>query len=373
MSEIEKTCLKYTNFTKIALGTYGNIYKAQNKETKYYVAIKEINKQKYNNQLNIKENNDLIKEVIENEEYYYIIMELCYCNLEEYIIRRENKISINELREVLIQLNNIIKEKKIIYSNLKTNHILISLNKLDKCLIKISNYLNSSNHNNYPLSPEILKSGKINDKSGIWNLGIIIYFILNKEYPYNGENKQLILKDIFSEKKLKLSENKHLNDLMNKMLKTNINERISWEEYLNHPFFKENNQFNKFKCKIHMKDICYYCINCKINICKSCFEHSFHEVIPYYKIGVKQNELNKMEDILKEIDDKLNSFIKIKQDIEKFINKVKLIDENKSIYDNDTKNNYKENQRMKIIIISFVYMILKIMKKIKKILLIIHV
>ena len=342
MSRIEKDCERYSNFEIIGNGSYGNIYKAQNKETKYYVAIKEINKQKYNNQLNIKENNDLIKEVIENEEYYYIIMELCYCNLEEYIIRRENKISINELREVLIQVNNIIKEKKIIYSNLKTNHILISLKKLDKCIIKISNYLNSSNHNNYPLSPEILKSGKINDKSGIWNLGIIIYFILNKEYPYNGENKQLILKDIFSEKKLKLSENKHLNDLMNKMLKTNINERISWEEYLNHPFFKENNQFNKFKCKIHMKDICYYCINCKINICKSCFEHSFHEVIPYYKIGVKQNELNKMEDILKEIDDKLNSFIKIKQDIVKFINKVKLIDENKSIYDNDTKNNYKE-------------------------------
>ena len=48
MSEIEKTCLKYTNFTKIALGTYGNIYKAQNKETKYDVAIKEIDNKNIN-------------------------------------------------------------------------------------------------------------------------------------------------------------------------------------------------------------------------------------------------------------------------------------------------------------------------------------
>ncbi len=53
MSEIEKTCLKYTNFTKIALGTYGIIYKAQNKETKYDVAIKEIDKQKYKYLTNI--------------------------------------------------------------------------------------------------------------------------------------------------------------------------------------------------------------------------------------------------------------------------------------------------------------------------------
>ena len=290
MSQIEKHCLNYTNFTKIGNGTNGIIYKAQNKETKYEVAIKEIDKQCHEYLTNSilketeimnkmkTENSVLIKEIIDSKDYIYIIMELCYCNLEEYIMKRENNLSINEIKEVLIQINNNLKiienEKIIIYRDLKPSNILISLNKLDKCLIKISNYLNSSNHNNYPLSPEILKSGKINDKSGIWNLGIIIYFILNKEYPYNGENKQLILKDIFSEKKLKLSENKHLNDLMNKMLKTNINERISWEEYLNHPFFKENNQFNKFKCKIHMKDICYYCINCKINICKSCFEHS---------------------------------------------------------------------------------------------------
>ena len=48
MSETEKTCLKYTNFTKIALGTYGNIYKAQNKETKNDVAIKEIDNKNIN-------------------------------------------------------------------------------------------------------------------------------------------------------------------------------------------------------------------------------------------------------------------------------------------------------------------------------------
>ena len=31
-----------------------------------------------------------------------------------------------------------------------------------------------------------------------------------------------------------------LNDLLNKMLKININEIISWEYYLNHPFFNNN-------------------------------------------------------------------------------------------------------------------------------------
>ena len=44
MSRIEKDCERYSNFEIIGNGSYGNIYKAQNKETKYYVAIKEINK-----------------------------------------------------------------------------------------------------------------------------------------------------------------------------------------------------------------------------------------------------------------------------------------------------------------------------------------
>ncbi len=126
MSQIEKSCLKYSNFEKIGKGTFGNIYKAQNKETKYYVAIKEIDKEWYNDPMNsllkeseimnkIKtENSVSIKETIDSKDYFYIIMELCYCNLEEYIRKRENPISINEIREVLINLKISFKimEKK---------------------------------------------------------------------------------------------------------------------------------------------------------------------------------------------------------------------------------------------------------------------
>ena len=101
------------------------IYKAQNKETKYDVAIKEIDKKRYSTNILLKEkeimnkmneNSVLIKEIIDSKDYIYIIMELCYCNLEEYIMKRENNLSINEIKEVLIQLNNnfkIIEKEKI--------------------------------------------------------------------------------------------------------------------------------------------------------------------------------------------------------------------------------------------------------------------
>ena len=42
MSKIKKCCQNYENFERIVEGIYANIYKAQNKQTKSYVAIKEI-------------------------------------------------------------------------------------------------------------------------------------------------------------------------------------------------------------------------------------------------------------------------------------------------------------------------------------------
>ena len=88
------------------------------------------------------------------------------------------------------------------------------------------------------MAPEILKSENYAFKSDIWSLGIIIYFILNKEYPFNGKNEMLLYDDIMTDKKFKLSSNdEKLNDLIIKMLKININERISWDDYFNHPFF----------------------------------------------------------------------------------------------------------------------------------------
>ena len=64
------------------------------------------------------------------------------------------------------------------------------------------------------MAPEILKGENYNFKSDIWSLGIIIYFMLNKEYPYNGKNEMLLFNDINSGKKLKLSNDDKLNDLI---------------------------------------------------------------------------------------------------------------------------------------------------------------
>ena len=74
----------------IGKGTYGLIYKAYDLNSKNYIAIKEIDKIRYKqiNNSNLKENMKKInpkykflKDIIETKEKYYLIMDLCLCNL----------------------------------------------------------------------------------------------------------------------------------------------------------------------------------------------------------------------------------------------------------------------------------------------------
>ena len=366
MSQIEKYCKNYTNFERIGTSKYAKVYKAENKQTKNIVAIKEIDKSKYESLTNEKfnekkiiyiinsENSIQFKSKIDSKDYFFMVMDLCINNLEDYIKSKTNDISINEIREILNQLNNafkIMNNKKIIHGDLQPKNILISIDRLDKCKIKLSDF-GSIKPNNCSISinevslttpPEILNGENYNLKSNIWSLGIIIYFMLHKKYPYNGKNEYLLLQDINLSKKLKISNDDKLNNLIYKMLKININERISWEDYFNHPFFNQNSDLFKFNCEKHSQIINNYCKECKKNICDNCLdEHSTHTIIPFFQIGLNDNEIKRIENIFKDIDNKLYKLNKMKKEIEKLFIKMKSIKENKLIYKNDIENNYKE-------------------------------
>jgi hypothetical protein len=206
-------------------------------------------------------NNNLIKGIIEINENIYIIMELCICNLEYLMKIRDKGLSINEIKEILIEIN---KNKKIKNINLKPSKILISSNNINKYIIKDFN--NSFKGDN------------------LLNIGILIYYMYFKEY---------INKDEIKNNKLKSINNKILNDLMIKLL----NKRISWDEYFNYSFFqqniKQNNisfsylgnnnlfQFN-FRCLKYSNQVFkYYCKECKKNICDNCLTENniSHQII----------------------------------------------------------------------------------------------
>ena len=92
------------------------------------------------------------------------------------------------------------------------------------------------------IAPEILKyKEENNEKNDLWSLGIIIYILYFKEYPYKGENKLKIIEQINKNKQnFKKTGNSDLDDLIIKLLNDDPQKRISWEDYFNHPFFLKN-------------------------------------------------------------------------------------------------------------------------------------
>ena len=361
---------KYEKISILGESENGKIYKVKNKKTKNYEAIKEIRED--NNIDNILKNNLQSENIISYtgirkiNGIQYIIMELCIMNLEDYLKIKKKGLSIEETKEILNQLNNVFKEmknKKVIHTNIKATNILFTFKTINNLIVKISdfglNLLNRGNQNEflYSRAPEIILGKPYECKSDIWSLGIIIYYMLFNEYPFNNNQ------EILNGKKLKLINNLQLNDLLSKMLVIEPENRITWDGYFSHPFFKIEDESKKMKenekekgkdnekelnfdfiCKNHNAIIWGYCEKCRENICELCLEKhpsNLHKIIPFCSVGFKKKEIEEIEPLINNID---KNWIKLHSSRNKMIGiyeNLKTNKDNLNIYQFDGKNDFK--------------------------------
>ncbi len=232
-------------------GGGGTVYKATEKNTgKEYAikrfSIKDLNEEEINRMLNMNNCENSIKYFghFKDKNLVYLIMELCDCSLDQIINEKKGKIK--EIKEILEQLNNVFKimhDNSIIHRDIKPENILIKKLKNNKCLYKLTDY-GLSKHlslshkattyagTDYYIAPEIKNNLDIDKtKVDLWSIGILIHKLYFGNTPINN----IIQK----------TNNIYLDDLIQKLLiekpfDENNNCRISWEDYFNHNFFKNN-------------------------------------------------------------------------------------------------------------------------------------
>ena len=388
------------------------LYTARKKNSRECIVIKELNKFRYKreeilNEVDImnmvqNENSVNLYDFKEEENNCYIIMERCNFSLLEYLNNRNSAFSIKEIRTILDQLNNtfqIMFEKGIIHRDLNLSNILLTINhNINKITFKLSDYGGSTlislleenevlntdysenksfddtksfrsytegnqekkstdfvketvKHSNEKyLSPEVLEKSIYSYKSDIWSLGVIIYYMFFKEYPFNGMGSIDMIKNIKEKiKSLKSTNNPLLDDLIKRMLKIEVNDRINWDSYFNHPFFQEDMSiphFN-FNCENHpLKPFRYYCLNCQKNLCEVCLKEEKekkHSCIDISEIGLSSKEEKEIEHLIKKINDNIEKLNQLKSTIEYYLTYIKKVKDNTDIYEKDQNNNFKKH------------------------------
>ena len=284
--EINDNYKKYYKIESVlGKGQFGKVYKAINKKTKEMRAIKVMDidededifmkhiKNEIKNMKICSYNNDNSVKIYECFHYknkdefineYVIVMELCDNSLQKILDDKKEGFTIEEIYNIMNQLNNtfrIMNKNKIIHRDIKLENIVVKMNKEKKEIkYKLTDYgmskqLMDTIGKSYvgtalTMAPEIFEGGgekKYDEKCDLWSIGIIIYQLFFKEYPYKGETQLAIYNNIknFGRKILKRTKNNNLDNLIDSLLIKEPNKRINYEKYFNHPFFKEN--INNYK------------------------------------------------------------------------------------------------------------------------------
>ena len=199
--------------------------------------MKELMKLNCENFVNLIENEE-IKSKNKEDNYYYIVREYCFGNLDDFITMNKGKLEPRQIQIIMNQLNNAFKilkkEKNIIHRNIKPSNILFSYKENNNYILKLSglNYYKEGNSKfptidnfdkDFPIPPEGFNN--VNEKYDLWSIGAIIYFMYFGEYDIGLRNSEI--------------KDDELKDLIVKCLKDK-KYRISWDEYFNHQFFNKN-------------------------------------------------------------------------------------------------------------------------------------
>ena len=263
-------------------GSFGEVYSGILKSNGKKIAIKRLNKGKLAKckngyllqafQFEIEcmkkcncENSVFFYNNFETTTNYNIIMELCDNDLEHELRKRPEGFNVEEIRNIFSQLNNVFKKmvaNDIIHRDLKLGNILVKYTNEEKTkfIPKLSDYgfskvLTEKSTGTYlgtpiTMAPEIIDGRSYGKEADLWSVGILLYQLHFNEHPYNGNCIDEIRKKIKNKVPYKQTEDYFLRDLINKCLVENPLNRITWDQYFEHPFFMPEEQRKEILNKI---------------------------------------------------------------------------------------------------------------------------
>jgi serine/threonine protein kinase len=201
-----------------------------------------------------------IQENFEDHENIYIILEyLSGGNLNHYLGSQKCLLSEKKIKETVLQLANGIKYLHffgIIHRDLKPENIMMS-DKSDSPILKIVDFglskvlgITEKSNESYGTlafaAPELILKKNYNKSIDIWSLGVIVYFLLCGNYPFNDKDNDMrkIALEI-TKGEIKFSGNvwkrisSNASNLVRQCLERDVLKRIDINGFFEHDWFKE--------------------------------------------------------------------------------------------------------------------------------------
>ena len=244
---------------KISEESFGAVFLGKDLETDEIVLIKKTNKQ-FNYEfieadvtarIQISNENKYsckLRDYFTANDCFYMVLDYYDDNLENYFQNNGKKFSPNLINKIFKQLNLVFKEllnKHIVHRNINPKNILIKYSNEEKTKFDtfLTDYEFSREYEEKEFlttfcgtqgffAPEMLSWKGYKNNCDLFSIGITMYYL------YFG-NKPVYEDIINSNLNFEIEEDKILEGLIKKLLKENPDERITWEEYFDHPFFKQ--------------------------------------------------------------------------------------------------------------------------------------
>ena len=318
---------------KLGNGCFGCVYEGINNKTGEKVAVKVINKNFISPELS----NSLWREfdcmerckcensvrLFKKEDYpneIHLIMELCDSDLQHHFKDNHNGVpfSEEEIRETFLQLNNgfkVMRKNNIIHRDLKIENIMIKYTDNEKkhFIPKISDYglgkvvgntfnTNIQSDPRY-MAPELVNNIFYDEKVDLWSVGCMIYELFFRDLYCNnyfpGKIKYLFNNNNNNNR---TSNDPYFKDLLTRLLEENPRNRISWNEYFNHPFFVGNNVKERYE-KISDFDFGFNCDKDKLH-CYIAQDNKYN-----MKVLIKSYKIDFITIYRRILDNEINLFI----------------------------------------------------------------